>query len=459
MRFSVKPTHKQPFQILRPPLLAVAGGVVVVSAGLLAWALTAQIPVTINGLGTLTPLDSIFSVISPGNGAVLYPIHLSQGQYQYKPPAWSRQAYLYLQEPGKLSDGELYSLIGKVIASVGIYDSERFPIASANSGLASDRDDYRLQFKEHDVIAIVDNEASRTSLASALLALTASIELYQEVQQSQKLTLDYKSEMVQKQKDMLKSYAMLFREGAIGRAAYLEQQLAFSNTKSDKAATLSTLNDIKRQISQNKVDLKNAFAEFLRSSVIFANDPGSVDQFVAPQWSDVQPGEEIMAITWSKRIQPNTIPVFVNPQASTLVSLGNTSIATPAGFSTAEIGGIKGVVTSIGTQPLSLAQISKRLGSAGLAETLGPQGGYQVNVKLEREDSTSNLLNMPPQNRGGFIWNNRSNPPLPPREGMVLNVQITSRRRTPLEMLIPAVKEFTGFAVPQRLQSLGSSPQ
>ena len=54
-------------------------------------------------------------------------------------------------------------------------------------------------------------------------------------------------------------------------------------------------------------------------------------------------------------------------------------------------------------------------------------------------------------NRGGYQWNNRSRPPIPPREGFLLATQITTRYRTPLEMLLPSIREVLGLNAPDKL--------
>ena len=454
MRLDVGQTQKQAFQILRPPLVAIASGLLTVSGILIAWSVSAKIPEIINGIGTLTPLDSVFSVIAPGDGSVLYPIHYDKGRYRYYPPSWGQKAFDYLAKPNTFDEDGLYQLIEDVINSINLYESERLPVDSANSGLRSEGDDYYLQFKANDVIAIVDNQATRLRLLGSLRTLTESVDLYKQVQQSQKQTLAYKDDTTLLQSKLLARLKPLVAQGAMTPSDFLREQINYGGSKAEQSSMLAQLKEVERQIAQNKVELKNALSDYLRSSVVFANDGGRIDHFVAPQWSEVQPGEEIMAITWNDRLKPNTIPVFVNPSAASLITLGNSTIATPSGFSIAEIGGIKGQVTSISNQPLSPAQLTKRLGSQGLAESVSMSGGYQISVKLEKDTSPEQISQGLLRNRGGYVWNNRSNPPVPPREGMLLNVQITTRRRTPLEMLIPALKEFVGLQEPNQFQKL-----
>lgn len=452
MRIKVAQTQKQPLQILKPPLVAMAGGLISISGVLIVWSLSARIPEIINGIGTLTPLDSVFSVLAPSGGAVLYPIQKIKSQYRYRPPLWSQRAFAYLDEPAKIDDVEVYKLIEEVIESITIFDSERFPIDSANIGMEGEGEDYTLGFNTNDVIAVIDNSALKGRLQGSLVKLTRSISLYERARVFQNKSLRYKSNILPFQKEMLDIARRLEKQGYVSKQDVLEREISFGAAKSEQSTLVSQLNEIERQIALNKAELRDALSDFLRSSVIFANASGRIDHFVVPQWSEVQPGEEIMALSWTRRVKPSTIPVFVTPNNATLVRAGNQAIATPSGFSIAEIGGIKGVVTSIDNQPLTPDQLGRRLGSRGLSQSIGVNGGYQVNIKLERDSMKDTFKGA--NNRGGYLWNNRSNPPIPPREGMLLNVQITTRKRTPLEMLIPAAREVLGLEEPRQFKKI-----
>jgi hypothetical protein len=119
-------------------------------------------------------------------------------------------------------------------------------------------------------------------------------------------------------------------------------------------------------------------------------------------------------------------------------------------------------------------EISNRLGSQAIAQLASQSGGYfQADMQLTREDMRKlNQLrsayrnpklaneNLNSNNRSGYRWNNKSRPPISPREGFLLATQITTRYRTPLEMLLPTIRETFGINTPDKLiqQSL-NQPQ
>ena len=109
------------------------------------------------------------------------------------------------------------------------------------------------------------------------------------------------------------------------------------------------------------------------------------------------------------------------------MEIGQEVILTPLGFSSAEVGGIKGQIDSLESIPFTTATLAARLNSQGLATVVSPRGSvYQVNVKLKKRDLTKlrkearttaavPILDSEEENRilqdnsGGYVWNNRSN--------------------------------------------------
>ena len=75
---------------------AVAGGIFVGLAGITAiWGFTAPIPVQVNGLGILSPVDGLFTYQSQSVGRVLLPFiqNKETKQVEYVIPNWSQRAY------------------------------------------------------------------------------------------------------------------------------------------------------------------------------------------------------------------------------------------------------------------------------------------------------------------------------------------------------------------------------
>lgn len=444
-------SSSQAFRILKAPALLAAGALTVISTALGSWAVTAKIPVIVNGIGIMNAIDGLFSVDAPSAGEVIYPFSGEKGAIRFSPPDWSEEAYQYLYSNANLSDKDLYKLITKTIKSLNELESKRVQLDDFSSSLEDDSQ-YNISFKQGDIIAFVENSASKVRLIRSLFSLSNSIRLYQGLRIDQKDSLGMASDAALAQQGMLSSLEELVREGVYSKAEYLREQAQASSLRGQVTSSQASLNDAERQIEQNRAELRSAYADFLRDSAIFAKDQGYVSSFIAPQWSDVQPGQQLMILSWNQQVAPHTIPVFVNQLAASQITKGNDIISTPLGFSAAEVGGITGKIVNLSTTPLTANQLVRRLGSEGIATSVSSEGAvYQLNVKLAR-DKLDPLST--PNNRGGYVWNNRSNPPVAPRQGMIMGVQIITRQRTPLEMLIPAVREWIGMDTPERFRLL-----
>ena len=173
-------------------------------------------------------------------------------------------------------------------------------------------------------------------------------------------------------------------------------------------------------------------------------------------------------VSWSEVSEPSIIPVFIDQRAATQVEIGQEVILTPLGFSSAKSEELKDKSTLL-NQSFHHSNTGSKIELSRTGNSGKPTGKvYQVNVKLKKRDHTKlrqeasttaavPILDSEEENRilqdnsGGYVWNNRSNPPISPREGFLLSSQITTRVSTPIQMLIPAIREMIGIAPPDKL--------
>ena len=86
---------------------------------------------------------------------------------------------------------------------------------------------------------------------------------------------------------------------------------------------------------------------------------------------------------------------------------------------------------------------------------------YLAEVKMETKSIHSgknytlfhNIGKANTDNSGVYQWNNKSNPPLPPRTGQKVGVQITTRYQTPASMVLSFLKETVGVEVPEKFRN------
>ena len=431
-----------------------------------AWAFLAPIPVKVSGLGILAPVDGLFTYKSPSNGRVLLPFIYDEktDKIQYSVPDWSQEAYQFISRGENNDYKNAVALTEKILNYLKVLQTTRMPTSHFSGGVESGGA-YTVKMQDGDVIAIIDQPAKRQALRNNLLNLQQSINNFKNLVEMYTESLELSRDVESARTDLMDPLNDLVKEGF---ASKLELNDALANATSSRINVsdyASKLQNLQLEIKKNEANLMDSLSEFIRDSVVFAFDEAYVQSFTASQWDFVSAGSEIMTVSWSKVADPSIVPVFVNQKAATEVGIGQEVILTPLGFSASEVGGIKGKIDSLEPIPYTTATLTTRLNSQGLAAIVSPRGSvYQVNVKLMKQDlddlrakassKTNNyqdLLGTSNDNTGGYVWNNRSNPPIAPREGFLLSSQITTRTRTPIEMLIPAVKEITGLAAPNKL--------
>ena len=450
---------------------AVAGGIFIGLAGITAvWGFTAPIPVQVNGLGILSPVDGLFTYQSQSVGRVLLPFTQNKEtkEVEYVIPSWSQRAYEFNTNSKTTTFEDSVKLTEQILEYLNILQTSRVPTTLFSGGIETGGN-YTVEMKEGDIVAIIDQPSARQELRNNLLNLKRSIENYQNLLVINQESLALSKKVEESQNNLVEPLGSLVKEGFVSKLE-LNQALAEATRSSIAVSDIaSNLQNLELEIQRNQSSLIDSLSQFLRDSVVFAFDDAYVQSFTSSQWDFVQPGSELMTVSWSEVSEPSIIPVFVDQRAATQVEIGQEVILTPLGFSSAEVGGIKGQIDSLESIPFTTATLAARLNSQGLATVVSPRGSvYQVNVRLKRRDLTKlrkearttasvPILDSEENNRtlrdntGGYVWNNRSNPPISPREGFLLSSQITTRVSTPIQMLIPALREMIGIAPPDKL--------
>ena len=167
----------------------------------------------------------------------------------------------------------------------------------------------------------------------------------------------------------------------------------------------------------------------------------------------VNQGDSLLSISEDPLVGAAYVPVFLGNKEMAQVFPGMQVLATPSGFRRAEFGGIVGRVISLEKMPSGEADITARVGSKALTDLIlrrEPSPTLAV-VALQREQGNQY------SNRGGYRWSSPSNLPFPPTPGDRLEVEITTRRVHPIQLVLPALRRFLGLAPPhQPVSGLGA---
>ena len=120
------------------------------------------------------------------------------------------------------------------------------------------------------------------------------------------------------------------------------------------------------------------------------------------------------------------------------------ALATPVGFNRATYGGIRSEVATVAKIPSTYEDINARVGIRSLSEQIDQRtvAPGLVVLKLLKSDKKTQ------RNTGGYKWSTTSNLPFEPRAGSKVDVDITTRRVSPISMVIPTFKKFLGLTTP-----------
>ena len=447
------PADLAPMNIVRAPTRLTAKALIGLTAATGLWACIAQIPIRVNGLAILIPVDGIYPVTSPGTGSVVYPIRPVNGVAEYAPPVWSEQSYNFLKDPSSFSDATVRELAEKVLNDTWAYKSVRADMANFGGGEGADK---TIRVKEKSLVAFITNAALETKLITLVAALEETNRLYRELEELQRKAVSEQQNVVSARQRLIGPLKDLVEKGYSSRVELIQAEAEVASQRAQRNSTQAELHNTQIQINNNHAQIRSQLAEYLRTSALYSFDRGHISEIIAPQWQEVQQGSTICIIEWGEKKPPSVIPVFLDTRAASEVGTGMQTISTPIGFSVSEVGGIKGTILNAEPLPLDQNQLAIKLGSTGLAEAASNNKSlYQFNMQLKQQVSTeveNNWRRLLRERQGGYQWNNNSIPPLKPRQGMLLTTQITTRHLTPLQMLIPSLKEWGGLDTPKKLQ-------
>lgn len=471
MRFSKTGATAKSISILRPPLLITGSCLIGLSGATAVWSITAKIPDQVYGVGVLQQAQSTYEVSAPSSGSVAFPFTMKGKELAFAPPGWSQESYRFLKKPETFSDDQLIAL-ARTIAEDAFSFSTYYPRnlyqydGSANTGGA-----LTPIIREGTIIALIDNPSIREQLMSSIVKLANTQDLYKQLTTLNKESLEQQKSLYEAKQSILAPMGELVRKGYSSRVELLNQRSDALSQRNQLISTQEQLKQIKIKMLEDNISLRDSLSSYIASSVVFGYQKAQINAFRVSQWAAVQGGAPLLQLKWLSDDNNVVIPVAIDQVVATQVGIGMKAIVTPLGFNPAEIGGIEGNIVGIESDPMTINLLSQNMNSAGLATLLSGKGAvYLIYVSLKREDaihleslqkkrsqyslSTHSQINMASNNRGGFVWNNRSQPPIRPREGFLLSAKITTRHRTPIEMLIPSIKEFIGLQTPHKLELL-----
>ena len=424
-----------PITLLSPPLKATLALGVVIAIGGGLWATLARIPLTVEGVGVLLPVGSISTSVSPSTGVAVWMLD--------KPPAgWQQQAWRFQQSPGSFNDQSMAQLARSILLASESSEPDR---NSLSAGDAKSLIQYRgTRFTRGRLLVWVQESVQKANLSGALDQLDRSLRASEAQQRNisaQQAVL--RSEFTSRQ-SYLASMKKLESRGFVSRAAILEQQASVDGIGSQLLSNDNQLIQLARQRDQAYQALRNQLASMIEQQLIFAPRDVYLDQANVLSGEAVSRGQGLLKLSDKPLNDTTLVPVFLGSNEMAQVRPGMLALVTPAGYKRAEVGGIRARVVFKARLPGNLETVTARIGVPSLAQQIVAQEPSPTLLLLNLERAKGEAA----ANSGGYLWSSRSDLPFAPTPGERLDVEITTRRVRPIDLVLPSLKRWFGFAPP-----------
>ena len=442
-----------PVRLLTPPLrLTLALGVLIAASGAL-WATLARIPITVQGTGVLLPVSTINSSLSGTNGTVHW-------FFDEPVQAWHSTALKFRNDPEQFDNQQMAALARTMVRqTAALYDRQAKPRANDQTSskfAESLKRTYRgQQFPAGTLLLWVQSSAQQERLQSALTDLNRTLA----DSRAQSSNIEAKQAILSGELTSRLSYLQkmmaLEGRGFVSRESILQEQAQVDNIRSQILGNRNELIRIQNQSNQAYQQLRNELAKLINEELLFATRDVYLSQVIPNNGESVTQGQVLLELSDDDLTDPVVVPLFLSSKEMAQVFPGMQALATPSGYKRSEVGGIQAEVVSMGKLPSSREDVQARVGVRSLADVImqkEPAPTLAV-LALKRAKSSTG------RNTGGYLWSSRGDLPYPPTPGDRLDVEVTTRRVAPIELVLPALRRFFGWSPPETPASVPAASQ
>jgi HlyD family secretion protein len=420
-------TRRRSVALLSPPLrTSVAIGIGLAGTALL-WSIASTVPIFVEGTGVMTPVSTVVTTKSLADGTVYYRFTATTMEQ----PAWSAPAWQFYDNPNTFNDDQVLRLanqLRELPKATRSFDKNAF---------------YSAMVKRGTVLAQIFAPLEREKLIDAadnLIKEQASTQA--QINDIQRTIRVLQSQLNSRQ-DYLNNIRNLEQRGYATRAVVLQEEDQVAGLRTEVLRNQSQLTQLLEHLRSARIQLRVQLSDFINRCIVFADNDLYIQEIVATPLSRVNAGDEIFITSLSSLRSPVKVPIFLAPSDATQVFPGMRVLATPAGLDRAQYGGIVGEVQWVAKLPSSSAELAARVGLPGVAGLVERRVGVPTEavIALDRVPQNSS-----PGLTGGYRWSTKGQPPYRIKPGDVLDVEITTRRVRPIELVLPFLKKTFGFS-------------
>jgi HlyD family secretion protein len=188
--------------------------------------------------------------------------------------------------------------------------------------------------------------------------------------------------------------------------------------------------------------------EYLKNTYVFAPTDIYIVNTSFRDGQNVVEGSTLFTYTTSPPTLPSTITTYFNAKQASQIFPGMQALVTPTGISRAQYGGIVSTVLTVDTSPSSLEEVTAQTGIREIGRLVDSSQSvpFRVTLRLQKVQNNQTKACSNESAEECYKWNSGDEPPYPTRLGNTVNVQVTTQTQTPIQMVIPILRKFFGFA-------------
>lgn len=426
-------------QIFRLPTKALLIASLASATGGIIWACLAKIPINYSGTAVVLSVDNQMDVLAGGPGRFV----LTKSETLKKHKDIFKEAWKIQNDPDLQIEPRRLAVFAESMLNITDFANfekfvDKLPTGIALRDIAASR----IPAKTGYPVGIIFSDDARQSFVESLKKNFEDLADAEARKTRSAALIDNYQTLLAGQKKILKSYAKLENKNYVSKVSFLEQKSLVTNYISQIAQSKSTLEEAETDKIMALKSLMIAMQEYIVKSFVTAEADGYIANLSVGQGSVVSEGSEILSISTreNKDHLPDVIAGLVETKASNHLNKGDHVIATPVGVNKAEYGGMVGRIKTLVPFGESSKTLSKILGTSTVASQT-----------VEGMNSTPNLILIEmerDEEKDDYIWTSKNKPTRSTNLGDVLSISVTAEKKTPLQLVIPIVKETIGLDGP-----------
>ena len=434
-------SHVRIFRL--PTKILLTASVVSAIAGTI-WAATAKIPIDYPGRAVVLDIDTWQDVVSGGNGRiVIIEKEELKGYERELEIVWAVSNDPNMQ----LKSQKIRELSKKLLDLTSFQNYERFLRNLSTREALKRSATKKIETKIGIPMAIIFSDDARSRFVENLRKNFGDLnDAEAELIRSKNLTRSYKT-MLKNQSKVVSIYRHLLAKNYVSKPDYIQQESLYTQYESQIAQSMA---DIDQAENKKKIALKSmmiAMQTYINRALVLSEADGYIANIKFGQGSIVREGDEVITIGKKKGIKelPTNIAGLIGSTAVNFAEPGDKVIATPVGVNKAEYGGMVGKVKTIVPYGEDVQSLSSILGISTLVSQTKSAGETSapnlVIITMEKDE----------QNKT-YKWSSNNRPDRKTRLGDVLNISLTTDRKTPVQLAIPFIRTIIGIDGPTTLK-------